>query len=137
MLVERISGLPVVDDSDKIVGIITVADVLRGHGVPAHYPVQQSWQRLGSIFRRLNHYADRGEPDDSVDEHMIREVVCVSPGHDIQTVLNLMKCHLVKRLIVCDEEHHVAGIVTRSDLMRIFFGITDRESVSPSSLGEG
>jgi CBS domain-containing membrane protein len=58
---------------------------------------------------------------------MVRDVVCASPSHDIHEVLDLMKNRKVKRLLVCDGERHVLGVVTRSDLLRIFF---DRYSKS-------
>lgn len=121
MVTERISGLPVVDAADRLVGIITEADFLRGLGVPAHQPSHTLWQTLESLFSHLNHHAEMEVPDDPVVEHMMRDVVCASPGHDVHEVLDLMKHHRVKRLPVCDEARRVIGTVTRSDLVRIFF----------------
>ena len=40
---------------------------------------------------------------------------------DIDDVIELMKHHRIKRVLVCDGERHVVGVVTRSDLIRIFF----------------
>lgn len=121
MVAERISGLPVVDDTDQLVGIITEADFLRGLGVSAHHPSHNLWQTLESLFSHLNHHADLERPEDLVAEHMVRDVVCASPGQDVHTVLDLMKRYRVKRLLVCNGERHVIGMVTRSDLVRIFF----------------
>lgn len=118
---ERISGLPVVDEGDRLVGIITEADFLRGLGVPAHHPSHNLWQTLESLSAHFNHHAELEAPADPVAKHMVRDVVCASPGQDLQTILGLMKSHRVKRLLVCDGERHVIGMVTRSDLVRIFF----------------
>ncbi len=52
---------------------------------------------------------------------MVRDVVCASPENSVHDALDLMKRHRVKRLLVCDDERHVLGVVTRSDLVRIFF----------------
>ena len=52
---------------------------------------------------------------------MVRDVVCASPDHYVDDVLRLMKQHRVKRVLVCDAERHVVGVVTRSDLVRIFY----------------
>jgi CBS domain-containing membrane protein len=121
MVSERISGLPVVDDADHLVGIITEADFLRGLGVPAHQPTHNIWQTLESLLGHLAHHAELEGPDDPVSGHMVRDVVCASPENSVHDALNLMKRHRVKRLLVCDGERHVLGVVTRSDLVRIFF----------------
>jgi CBS-domain-containing membrane protein len=43
MVTQRISGLPVVDSNERLVGIIMQADFLRGLGVPAHHPTMKQW----------------------------------------------------------------------------------------------
>jgi len=121
MVTERISGLPVVDTADRLIGIITEADFLRGLGVPAHHPSHNLWQTLEALFSHLNHHADMEVPDDPVVGHMVRDVVCASTEHDVHEVLDQMKRHRVKRLAVCDGERRVIGMVTRSDLVRLFF----------------
>ena len=121
MVTERISGLPVVDDAERLVGIITEADFLRGLGVPAHHPTHNLWQTLESLFTHLSHHANLEGPGDPVSDHMVRDVVCAIPELYVDDVLALMKQHRVKRVLVCDGERHVIGVVTRSDLVRVFF----------------
>jgi CBS-domain-containing membrane protein len=121
MVTERVSGLPVVDASGRLVGIITEADFLRGMGVPTQHPTHNLWQTLESLLHHLAHHAELEGPDDPVSEHMARDVVCVSPDHSIHHALGSMKRHGVKRLPVCDEQRQVLGMVTRSDLVRVFF----------------
>ena len=121
LVTERISGLPVVDDTDRLVGIITEADFLRALGVPAHHPSHNLWQTLEALFSHLTRHADLEGPDDPVAEHMARVVVCAAPEASVQDALALMQRHRVKRLPVCDGGRRVLGMVTRSDLVRIFF----------------
>lgn len=121
MVTQRISGLPVVDSDEQLVGIITEADFLRGLGVPAHHPTHNLWQTLESMFGHLAHHAELEGPEDPVADHMVRDVVCTSPDHYVDDVLQLMKQHRVKRVLVCNGERHVVGMVTRSDLVRMFF----------------
>jgi CBS domain-containing membrane protein len=118
---ERISGLPVVDDDDRLVGIITEADFLRALGLPAHHPSQNLWQTLESLFSHLARHAELERPDDPVAEHMVRDVVCTAPDATLDDALALMKRHRVKRVLVCDARRQVRGVITRSDLVRIFF----------------
>ena len=121
MLTQRISGLPVVDSDERLVGVITEADFLRGLGVPAHHPTHNLWQTLESMFGHLLHHGEIEGPNDPVADHMVRGVVCASADHDVDDVIKLMKQHCVKRVLVCNDQRHVMGMVTRSDLVRIFF----------------
>lgn len=121
MVTERVSGLPVVDSAGRIAGLITEADFLRALGVPAQQPAQNIWQTLESLFSHLARHTELEAPDDPVSAHMVRNVLCVRPEQDLHHVLEIMKKHTVKRVVVCDEAHRVLGIVTRSDLVRVFF----------------
>ena len=121
MVSERISGLPVVDDAGHLVGIITEADFLLALGVPAHQPHHTLWQTLESLFSHLIHHGELEAPDTPVTEHMVKNVVCVYPEQDLHDVIEVMKRNSVKRVVVCDRERRVLGMVTRSDLVRIFF----------------
>jgi len=121
MVTQRISGLPVVDDADHLAGIITEADFLRALGVPAHQPHHNLWQTLESLFSHLAHHGEPETPDDPVTAHMVKNVVCVHPDQDLHAVIEVMKRNSVKRLVVCDQDRRVVGMVTRSDLVRLFF----------------
>ncbi len=118
---ERISGLPVVDDGDRLVGIVTEADFLRALGFPVRSPSHNLWHTLESLFNHAVHPAEVEAPDDPVSDFMARDVVTVSPGQDLKEVIEVMKQHRVKRVVVCDAQRRPIGMVTRSDLVRIFF----------------
>ncbi len=120
MVNERISGLPVVDD-EHLVGIITEADFLRALGIAAHQPHHNLWQTLESLFSHLAHHGELEAPGDPVTKHMVKNVVCVGPEQDLHDVIKVMKRNSVKRVVVCDKERRVLGMVTRSDLVRLFF----------------
>lgn len=118
---ERISGLPVVDDDERLVGIITEADFLRALGVPSHHPNHNLWQTLESLFRHLAMYGELEAPEDPVAAYMVRSVITARAEQDLHQIIELMKQHGVKRVVVCDADRRVLGIVTRSDLVRLFF----------------
>lgn len=121
MTTARVSGLPVVDDDERLAGIITEADFLRALGVPAQKPTQNLWETLEALFDHLAHVSEVEGPDDPVRDHMVTDVVCAEPDQRVDDVLAQMKAHRVKRVVICDPERRVTGIVTRSDLVRIFF----------------
>jgi CBS domain-containing membrane protein len=118
LVANKISGLPVVDDRQKLVGVITEADFLRALGVPGHRPSHSLWHTLEAMF---SHHSEILEPDASVAEIMVTDVVTVGPQETVHEVLDAMKANKIRRVIVCDESQEVAGIVTRSDLVRVFF----------------
>ena len=119
LLVEhRISGLPVVDDQGRLIGLVTESDFLRAMGLPSHQPHHSLWQTLESLFQ---HQDKVREPDGVVADLMVRDVVTVHPEQTLNEVLAVMKKHRIKRVVVCDGDRHVVGIVTRSDLVRVFF----------------
>lgn len=121
MVSEGISGVPVVDDEEKLVGIITEADFLRGLGLPAHYPTHNLWQTLEAMFSHHTQHSQLETPSDPVSAFMVQNVVTASVDDDAHGVLELMKRHQIKRVLVCDENRRILGIVTRSDLVRLFF----------------
>lgn len=118
LVTNRISGLPVVDNEQKLVGMLTEADFLRALGVPSHHPTHSLWQTLEAMFQ---HPREIREPQGLVGEMMVTDVVSVSPEQSLHDVLEAMKKHRIKRLVVCDESRRVVGMITRSDLVRLFF----------------
>ncbi len=118
LVTAKISGLPVVDDDDKLLGIITEADFLRALGVPSHQPGHSVWQTLENMFHQQ---VQSAEPEGVVADLMIKKVVTITPQHSLHDVLDVMKHNQIKRVIVCDENQHAVGMITRSDLVRIFF----------------
>jgi CBS-domain-containing membrane protein len=118
LVTHRISGLPIVDESNKLLGIITEADFLRALGVPSHHPGHHLWQTLENMFHPT---VQVRETEGTVAELMVREVVTLSDQANLHDALELMKQHRIKRLVVCDESQQVVGMLTRSNLVRVFF----------------
>jgi CBS domain-containing protein len=115
MLEHRVSGLPVTDGKDTLVGMITEGDLLRRAetGTEPHRP---RWLELllgpGRLARDyIDVHARR------VREVMTLDVVTVSPREPLKGVVELMEKHQVKRLPVI-ARGHLVGIVSRADLVR-------------------
>ena len=130
LVTHRISGLPVVDESNKLLGIITEADFLRALGVPAHHPGHHLWQTLENMFHPA---VQVRETEGTVAELMVRDVITLSDKASLHEALELMKQHRIKRLVVCDKEQRVVGMLTRSNLVRVFFD----HFISKQSVAEG
>jgi CBS domain-containing protein len=119
MVTEKISGLPVVDGAQQLIGIITEADLLRSIGLPSHNPSHTLWQTLETMFSR--HHNDFHETREVVADLMVRNVIAVGEETSLHEVIDVMKKHKIKRVVVCDDNNQVKGIITRSNLVKVFF----------------
>lgn len=117
LLDQRISGLPVVEDQDRLVGIVTEADFLVAMGIPAHHPSHNLWQTLESMFRHPPHTVNIPAV---VGDIMKRDVITVGEEASLHDAIRIMAKHHVKRLVVVNKGRVVRGIVTRSNLVRVF-----------------
>jgi CBS domain-containing protein len=111
---KRISALPVVDQDDRLVGIVSEADLLIKEGYP-HGGDDAGVVDALRYRKRLGKAAGICALD-----VMTREVVSVPLGTRLTTAARLMIRLGVKRLPVVDAEGRLAGIVTRGDLLKVF-----------------
>ena len=109
IVTHRVSGLPVVDQSNKVVGVVSELDLL---AKVASKPLSaESIRRLPRHLRQA-----RGETASDV---MTNEVVTVEPDMTVpQAALTALRAD-VRRLPVTDLAGRLVGIVTRSDLLRL------------------
>ena len=114
MVQHRVSGLPVVDEAGKLIGIVSEGDFIRReagrdrpHGVSL----------LDAVF---------GEGElrpvgaETVAEVMTRGVVTITPEATVGEAARVMGRRSVKRLPVVDLEGDLVGIVSRSDIVGAF-----------------
>lgn len=95
--------LPVVDEADHLVGVVTEADVLRGRIAPGP-------RNAGA--------APPPAPPMTVASIMSTEVDTASPETHVATLTRLMVDKRVRAVPIVDDEGRLAGIVTRRDLLR-------------------
>jgi CBS domain-containing protein len=108
MVERKVSGLPVVDADGVLVGVISEGDVL--HQEALRNPSTTFW----GLFRRSADFSR------IVSEAMTTKVVTISPESDHSDAARLMESAGVKRLPVVAEDGTLVGIVSRSDVLRVF-----------------
>jgi CBS domain-containing protein len=116
---KRISGIPVVDDVGKLIGIISETDLMwqeTGVTPPAYIMFLDSviYLQNPATYDRELHKA-LGQ---TVGEVMSKNPVTISPEKTVKEAAQLMHDRSVHRLPVIDSESQVVGILTRGDIVR-------------------
>jgi CBS domain-containing protein len=119
---KSISGAPVVDETGKMVGIISESDLLsearRRSGLP-HVAAFGVFILPEETLQRIYHNGATL----LASEVMTRKVVAVSPDMPISKVGDLMVKSKVNRVPVVDENDNILGIVSREDVLRSLFHV--------------
>ncbi|MCC5655584.1 CBS domain-containing protein [Nostoc sp. XA010] len=120
ILAERhISGLPVVDDVGKLVGIISETDLMwqeTGVTPPAYIMFLDSviYLKNPATYERDLHKA-LGQ---TVGEVMSKNPITISANKTLREAATIMHDRSVHRLPVLDDTDQVIGILTRGDIIR-------------------
>jgi CBS domain-containing protein len=115
LVARRISGLPVVDDEGRVVGVLSEGDLL--------FKQRGARERNGGL---LGWFVDRrhGSEDAKLDAHVVEEAMTspaltIDAGWSLTAAAERMLADGVNRLPVIRGERLV-GIVTRADIVRAF-----------------
>ncbi|UIX34176.1 CBS domain-containing protein [Streptomyces sp. GQFP] len=119
-----ISGLPVIDEDDKVIGVISETDLMLKQSRPDPHAGPHTWawlRRLSPGVRRAT-AKSRARTAGGV---MSTPAVTVYADATLPEAARLMTRHRVERLPVVDEEDRLVGIVTRRDLLQVFVRADD------------
>jgi CBS domain-containing protein len=114
MLEKGVSGIPVVDDRNLLVGMITEGDLLRRSEISSEIHNRESGKR--SIAEQAAAFVKSHSW--KVADVMTKGVITVEEEATVGRVAALMDEHHVKRIPVT-REGRIVGIVSRVDLLRL------------------
>ncbi len=119
MLDKSISGVPVVDEEQRILGIVSETDLIypeKSLHLPAFIPILDSFVFIEGFretekeIRKMSAY--------KVEDVMTKDVITINEDQDIQDVVNLMIDKRINRIPVIDKDKKVIGIITRSNILK-------------------
>ncbi|MFJ5309748.1 CBS domain-containing protein [Streptomyces sp. NPDC088350] len=115
----RISGLPVIDEDDKVVGVVSETDLM-AHQAEAPDPYEPKKRfRFADLTRSARRRAVKAAAR-TAGQLMTEPPVTVHAEDTIVEAARTMAQHRVERLPVLDEEQRLVGIVTRRDVLQVF-----------------
>ncbi|WP_432073430.1 CBS domain-containing protein [Streptomyces wuyuanensis] len=120
----HIGGLPVVDDDDKVMGVVSQTDLTRRQAACGR--TGSGRDRLLRALSRIAHTHPTAIPALTAGGLMSSPAVTVHPEQRVVDAARIMERRHIDRLPVVDEEDRLIGITTRRDLLRVFLR-TDEE----------
>lgn len=107
----RVSAFPVLGDGDKVIGVVSEADLLTKEAVDGEPGV------FSGILHRREQEKARGI---TAGDLMTAAPVTVSPQDTVEHAAKLMYTRRVKRLPVTDADGRLVGIISRADVLSVF-----------------
>lgn len=109
---KNISGLPVVDNEHRVIGIITQADILSMIGVSREHTFKDL----------LKHMLGETLPERRIGDHvgdiMTSPAQTIKPDANIAEAVRIMTEKRIRRLTVADKDDVLIGIITRADILK-------------------
>ncbi|MFG2867300.1 CBS domain-containing protein [Streptomyces sp. NPDC048338] len=108
----KVTAVPVVEGEGRVVGVVSEADLLLKEELQGH--------RLGLVEQRERLDATAKAGSRLARDLMTSPAVTIGSEASLPQAARTMATHHVKRLPVVDEHGAVQGIVSRSDLLKVF-----------------
>jgi len=114
----RISGLPVIDQNNKLIGMLTEKGIMS-------YILPSYISKVGAFVYAENPKAIRNKVQELLGERKVQDimredVITISPEASLSELARIMLTKNVRRVPVVDKENKVVGIVAREDVLNAF-----------------
>lgn len=110
---KNISGLPVVDNNNKLIGIVTQADILSMIGMKREHKLKDL------IKHMLGDHLPERKAGDIIGDIMVSPALTIAPDVNIGVAAQMLDEKKIRRLPVVDENNVLIGIITRADILKV------------------
>jgi CBS domain-containing protein len=107
----RVSAFPVLDDDNKVIGVVSEADLLTKEAL------EYGSSRVSGM---LHHREQAKAAGLTAEDLMTTPAVTIGPNDFVSHAARLMYSRRVKRLPVVDDDGRLIGIVSRADLLSVY-----------------
>ncbi len=119
MSTRGISGLPVVDGENRVVGVVSESDII-------FYEIHQE----PHLVDRLKHVIlpqalVKGAPGGTASEIMTSPAITTQKDTPLRELAQILLERKIKRIIVVDQKRQPVGVVSRIDIVRAFENIQE------------
>jgi CBS domain-containing protein len=113
----EVSALPVVDDAQRVLGMVSEGDLMRRKELRTTR--RRSWWL--DLLTSPETLADEYTKSHSLKIHdvMTRPAICVAETTPVGDIVSTLEQHRIKRVPVL-KSGHIVGIVSRADVLRAF-----------------
>lgn len=122
LIKEKIGGLPVVDEENKVVGIISETDIMKKE---SHVDSRRMLNFIqGIIFLDdMKKFEDemRAIAAYKVEDLMSKDIITVNENDTFDYVANVMINKSINRVPVVDENNFLKGIICRYDIIKAMY----------------
>ena len=108
----RVSAFPVLDDDDRVIGVVSEADLLTKEALESG--------GTGKVSSILHHREQAKAAGITAQDLMTVPPVTIGPNEFASHAARLMYSRRVKRLPVVDDNGRLIGIVSRSDVLSVY-----------------
>ena len=108
----RVSAFPVVNDENKVVGVVSEADLLTKEALDGEVP-----GFIGGILRHRELDKAAGL---TASDLMTMPAITIGADDDVTQAARLMYSKRVKRLPVTSPDGHLIGIISRADVLSVY-----------------
>ncbi|MBI3966934.1 MAG: CBS domain-containing protein [Chloroflexi bacterium] len=140
-LLERgVSGVPVVDESNRVVGVVAEEDLIqriRSERKPGFWKMLWAQSLLGDPDTAAETYLK--EHGDTAAELMSHPPICVTADLALGDAVALMHRHRINRVPVIEKDGRLVGILARADVLRALAsgaGLIGAADTSPANDAE-
>ena len=109
---QRVSAFPVIDDHNKVIGVVSESDLLTKEALEGTVPGM-----LQSVMSQREHARASAV---TAAELMTTPPVTIGPDESVTQAARLMYSRRVKRLPVTSDDGTLIGIVTRADVLSVY-----------------
>jgi CBS domain-containing protein len=126
LFTNRISAVPVVDETGKLLGMVSEGDLLRRSEIGTEH--QRPWWLKLLMGREILAGEYVRECSRSVADVMTRQVISAAPDTPIADIATLLERHRIKRVPII-RDGKVVGVVSRANLIQ---AIATRKTALPA-----